>query len=124
VNAGGDIFVQSKQAVDIAVQHPRNPELAIGTAHIMNQAICGSSMYRRQWGDYHHIINPKTSKSPTHIQALWVVSDTTMLSDILSTALFFVDPKVLLKAYNFEYVIVYNDDSVVYSENFPGTIFE
>jgi thiamine biosynthesis lipoprotein len=124
INAGGDMFVHSFQPIDIALQHPVDQDLAVGVAHLANQAICGSSIHLRKWGDHNHIIDPRSGKSPHHITALWVVSETTILSDILTTALFFVEPETLQKNYDFEYAIIYQDQSLVHSKNFPGTFFE
>ena len=92
INAGGDILQRqiSDEAEPIGLEHPGNYEQLVGVAHIANQSICGSAGNRRAWGAYHHIINPKNQSSPNHVRATWVIADSTLIADGLSTALFFV----------------------------------
>jgi thiamine biosynthesis lipoprotein len=125
VNAGGDIFVKSESGagVPVALEHPDNSAEAIGVATISNQSICGSSGNRRAWGEFHHIINPKSLLSPKHIRAVWVVADSCMVADALATALFFVEPQALKPQFEFEYLIVWADYSAEYSTHFPGKLF-
>lgn len=126
VDAGGDVatFSAAANPVDIALQHPADRELAVGVAHILNQSLCGSSIHLRNWGSHHHIIDPRTGESPTDIQAVWVVADSTLLADGLSTALFFTEPAHLRQHFSFEYAIIKRDDSLQYSNDFPATFFE
>jgi thiamine biosynthesis lipoprotein len=125
VNAGGDILVRTNQnsAEQIALEHPDDLSSAIGIAELRNQSICGSAGNRRAWNGYHHIINPKTRQSENRVRAVWVVADSTLLADGLSTALFFVNPEVLLQRYVFEYAIMLADNSLNYSSSFPAAFF-
>lgn len=122
IDAGGDIIVRG--AVQrVGLENPLNASEVIGTVDVANQSICGSSGNRRAWGKFHHIMDPRTLASPRHIKALWVVADTTLLADGLSTALFFVEPEALEAKYDFEYTILYPDASFKKSEGFAGEIF-
>lgn len=125
VNAGGDMYCRlpDKTSVNVALQHPIDREQAIGITHIHNQALCGSSAHVRTWGDYHHIIDGRTARSPRHITALWVVAASTLLADALSTALFFVTPKTLQTHYNFEYAIIDSHMNLIRSKGFPAEFF-
>jgi FAD:protein FMN transferase len=122
VDAGGDI--RTTIPLRIGLEDPEDASRVVGIAEVDCQSICGSAGNRRAWGKYHHIINPKTVESPQHISALWVVADTTILADALSTALFFVSPEELLKKYRFEFVILYKDKTARVSSQFPGKLFE
>ncbi len=126
VNAGGDIAHKNEigQKLKVGLEDPDDSKKVLGVAEILNQSICGSAINRRAWGKYHHIIDPKTLQSPDHILALWVVADTTAVSDGLSTALFFTEPEKLLKEFDFEYAIVYKDRTAFMSKKFPGNFFE
>jgi thiamine biosynthesis lipoprotein len=126
VNAGGDIYAYSQMGVGTrcALEHPDDPTLAIGIATITNQSICGSAGNRRAWDNYHHIINPKTLISPRHIRAVWVVAESALLADILTTCLFFVAPSILSGRYSYEYLIVYEDHSIEQSPAFPAELFK
>jgi thiamine biosynthesis lipoprotein len=137
--------------VRVGLEHPNNPKQAIGVAEISNQSMCGSAGNRRAWGDYHHIINPKTATSPRHISAVWVVVDaeagtidgasssgngkgngnanmsidSTAIADALTTGLFFAEPEALAQktGFAFEYLIVYADNTMRRSEHFPAKMF-
>ncbi|MES2985526.1 MAG: FAD:protein FMN transferase [Patescibacteria group bacterium] len=122
VDAGGDMHHRG-EAIRVGLEHPENPEQAIGIAEILNCSICGSSGNRRAWNKYHHIINPETQESPRDIIAIWVVADSTMLADGLTTALFFTDPEKLKGSVSFEYILVRADGSAFISPNFPGSLF-
>jgi thiamine biosynthesis lipoprotein ApbE len=54
---------------------------------------------------------------------VWVVADSTVVADALTTCLFFVDPETLFGLYNFEYLIVYKDFSIQKSDSFAAELF-
>lgn len=126
VEAGGDMVYknESGKTLRVGLENPEDFKQVVGVAEIKNQSICGSAGNRRVWGKYHHIINPKTVESPKHILGLWVVADSTLLADAMSTALFFVEPKVLQDKYKFECAIVYSDHKAFVTKGFPGQLFE
>lgn len=121
INAGGDIY--SDSAVGVALEDPSDTSQAIGVATIQHQAICGSAGNRRKWANFTHIIDPVTKRSPTNIAATWVVADTTMLADGLSTALFFTDALTLQQHFVFEYAIVSKDGGLYSSAGFPADFY-
>lgn len=130
IDAGGDILHHSPApilrsapvGIEIALEDPKNPKKAIGTVVINNQSICGSASNRRVWGDMHHIIDPRSLTPTQEVAATWVVADTTMEADGLATALFFAEPEVLTD-FDFEYVILKADNSIIKSKGFPGEVF-
>jgi FAD:protein FMN transferase len=121
INAGGDIMSLNSKEI-VGLEHPRNPNQVIGTVALNNKSICGSSGNRRKWGDFHHIISPKTLKPVNEIIAVWVIADTTILADIISTALFFVKPETL-NEFAYEYLIVNSDHTFSKSPNFNGEMY-
>lgn len=125
VDASGDMRQRSfnQTTLKVGLENPKEPSEVIGVVQILNKSICGSSGNRRKWGNFHHIINPETLSSPKDIEAVWVVSDSTLLSDILTTALFFVKPEVVLKTFDFDYLIIYYDFSITKSEGFKAELF-
>ncbi|MES3005833.1 MAG: FAD:protein FMN transferase [Patescibacteria group bacterium] len=123
IDAGGDIFHRGDKRVSIGLENPSDVTEVIGIASILNQSICGSAGNRRTWGDFHHIIDPYTLKSPRHLLATWVVADTALVGDALATALFFVSAEVLKAEYNFEYLVLNADHSIEKSEYFPAELF-
>lgn len=125
VDAGGDMLYHNSEnkPLRVGLEHPDDTQKIIGIATITGQAICGSAGNRRKWANFHHIINPHTLSSPDHIRAVWVIADTAMLADALSTCLFFIPPKQLLQHYTFEYLILNSDYSVTKSDDFPAELF-
>ena len=126
IDAGGDIRYKTSDHTPLTVglENPSDDTQVVGTAHILNASICGSSGNRRAWRNYTHIIDPDTATSPTHISALWVVARTTRMADALTTALFFVEPHILREHIDFEYAILYSSGIASMSPSFPGTFFQ
>jgi thiamine biosynthesis lipoprotein len=125
VNAGGDMLQRQtgSEPTRVGLEHPDHDDEAIGVVSLKNQSLCGSAGNRRTWENFNHIMNPATLTSPSHLKAVWVVAETTMLADALATALFFVEPGKLAEAYTFEYVMIHNDYSLEHSLNFPAEYF-
>ena len=123
IDAGGDILHKNTVPIRVGLENPENPDQVIGVYTLQNESICGSAGNRRAWGEFTHIINPKTLVSPRNILALWVAADTAMLADALATCLFFVEPKTCTGVYDFEYILIRDDHSVEKSTHFSGEIF-
>ncbi len=126
VNAGGDIRLQSagEKVFTIGLENPKNFKEIVGTVKIKTGSIAGSAGSRRHWDKYHHILNPKTKSSPDNIAAIWVLADTTILADALTTVLFFISPEKVLEKFSFECMILYSDFSAYVSKGFPGELFK
>lgn len=125
VDASGDMMHRSddREFISVGLEHPSDPSQVIGVAELASASLCGSAANRRQWGNFHHIIDPHSLSPTREVLAVWVVAATTLLADGLSTALFFTTPERLISRYAFEYVVVASDLSVRYSPNFPGEVY-
>lgn len=125
VDAGGDIWFESgnHDPLRVGLEHPDDITSVVGIATLAHGSICGSAGNRRVWGPYHHIIDPRTLTSPRQILSVWVVAESTMLADALSTCLFLVPANHLQKTHRFEYAILFADYTVEYSKNFPAELF-
>ncbi|HVV25958.1 MAG TPA: FAD:protein FMN transferase [Candidatus Saccharimonadales bacterium] len=125
INAGGDIRHRSAQAeaLDIGLENPLNTSEALGIARLNNQSLCASAGSRRQWGKFHHIIDPVELRSPRRVLASWTIAGDTMTADGLATALFFAEPAALQKRFSFSYAVLYKDMSLRRSPDFPAAIF-
>jgi FAD:protein FMN transferase len=122
INAGGDILYKGTKPIRIGLENPTDTDQIIGICHLHDGSICGSAGNRRRWGDFTHIMDPKALSSPVNILAIWVVADSALIADALTTCLFFVRPEALTPAYRFEYVILYPDHSFEKSSGFPGEL--
>jgi FAD:protein FMN transferase len=95
VNAGGDLYAggvdESGGKWKIGIQHPSHRQQIIQTIEISNEAICTSGSYERKsplQDGTHHIINPKTKRSPDDWISCSVIAPYAMMADAFSTAAF------------------------------------
>jgi thiamine biosynthesis lipoprotein len=123
VDAGGDMIHRGAEAITVGLENPSDLDQVIGVYPLKNKSLCGSAGNRRAWGDFTHIINPQTKTSPTEIVAVWTIASSTIIADILATALFFVPASALTDGYDFEYVLVRSDGSIEKSSSFSGELF-
>lgn len=123
VNGSGDMKHVGSSSLRVGLEHPENPDQAIGICMLNNRAIASSGSNRRTWGKQHHIIDPHTLQSPEYIRATWVVAESAMCADALATTLFLIPPDVLRDHFDFEYVLVNHDMQVVHSPGWQGEVF-
>ncbi len=104
VDAGGDIASGGAGVADepwsIAVQHPDDPARPVGRVRLAGQAVATSGDYMQAFTldrRHHHILDPRTGRSPTHTSAVTVVAETAMDADALSTALLVLGPEAGLE---------------------------
>jgi len=123
IDAGGDILYRGTTPLEVGLEHPDDPAMAIGVVRLQAGALCGSAGNRRQWAGFHHIIDPRKLESPRHIRAVWVTAATTMLADGLTTALYFAPAGRLRQHFEFEYALIRDDFSLERSVGFPAGFF-
>lgn len=125
IDAGGDIAHRSAadEPLRIGLENPHDTSEAIGIATILNQSICGSAGNRRRWGRFHHTLDPRTLTSPDDIAAVWVVAESTMIADGITTALNFVSAETLLRSIAFQFAILGTTGTLSASPNFPAEFF-
>jgi thiamine biosynthesis lipoprotein len=95
VEAGGDLRVRGtnerREPWRVGVRDPRGDPgsvLASGDA-----AICTSAGYARQSpGGGHHLLDPRSGESPTHVLSATVIAPTCAAADALATAAFVLGP--------------------------------
>ncbi|MES2223560.1 MAG: FAD:protein FMN transferase [Patescibacteria group bacterium] len=123
IDAGGDILHKNNESIKVGLENPFSLDEVVGVYNLKNKSICGSAGTRRKWAEFNHIMNPKTLKSVTDVVAVWVVADTALVADCVATCLFFVDSNILSDAYNFDFVLIRENQTILKSENFDGEIF-
>ena len=119
INGGGDLYCQSDNPVEFALEHPYDPKQMIGTVNIVRGALAASSVVKRSWRDaestMHHIVDPMTHE-PTNngVVASFVVADNALIADSLATVLI-VRPELeakLKERYDLETYIIRQDQLV------------
>ncbi len=126
VDASGDLLNRSGGVLRIALEHPYNPELAIGVVELAEGALCGSASNRRTWGaGLHHVLDGLTGLPVEEVAATWAVAADALHADALATALFFEDAATLhdRTGWNFEAVRMMTNGRVEVTSDLPGEVF-
>jgi FAD:protein FMN transferase len=99
VDAGGDMAAASVPGSEepwrVAVQDPRSAG-ALGVVELSGECIASSGDYMQAFTRdlrHHHIVDPRTGRSPDHTSGVTVVAPTAMDADALSTAAFVLGPR-------------------------------
>ena len=127
VDGSGDLRVRDLEpGLQIGIEHPEDLQAVIGVVRINDAALCVSAPNRRRWGQankLHHIINPQATAPTQGIRTVAVQAHDAAVADGLATALFMVPPKSLQTAFDFDYLVLYDDYSVAHSPGFPAQLF-
>ena len=124
VDASGDIMHRGGEVLHVGLEHPFDPTLVVGVAHLHSASLCASAINRRVWGDgLHHIVDARTGTPVTDVVATWVVANDTATADGLATALFFAPASRLWETFEFSFVRMFADGHAEVSDNFEGEVF-
>lgn len=124
VNGSGDVRYYSSEGEPLTcgLEDPRDASKVIGTLALTSGAFCASAINRRQWGSYHHYLDPERAQSPQTIAATFVTAGTAVLADGISSALFFVEPEQL-EAFSFECLLINEAMRIKKSAGFTADLF-
>lgn len=123
IDAGGDILHRGRLSVKVGLEDPEDTSKALGAIELSSMSLCASSTNRRAWKGYHHVMNPETHASATGVVATWALADSALVADMLTTALFFMEPNTLLERYDFEYMVIRDHDQLEASPVFADGLF-
>jgi thiamine biosynthesis lipoprotein len=126
IDAGGDMGTVGERSPGegwrLAIQHPRNQKSYLGTLQLHGESVATSGDYLQYFTEdkrLHHILDPRTGRSPAYTSAVTVVTPTAMEADALSTAVFVLGPRdglrLLNQLQNVEGVIVTKRQEVLRS---------
>ncbi len=130
INAGGDIFAKHKKKDDpwiILLEHPDDPEKAIGKIELNDMALACSAPNRRKWKNVHHLINAKTKASENSVKCIFVLAKTGAEADAYATGIFclgFVEGITLSKKLPVEILMVSSENKMYKSDNFNAVLFD
>lgn len=80
----------------IGLKDPRNPDGLLGLAELSGRCLATSGDYETTFAaDFssHHLLDPRTGRSPTALASVSVVAPTALEADALSTAVFLMGPE-------------------------------
>jgi len=100
VDAGGDLFVGGRNASgapwSVGIRHPRSDGQLLARLRVSDHAVCTSGDYERTGAagaGEHHILDPRTGRSPQAVASVTVVAPTALVADALATAAFVLGPE-------------------------------
>lgn len=126
INGGGDIrfFSKSNTYTEIALEHPINPNLAIGIYRLQSgKSICASSRVKRVWKGHSHIIDLSSKSSSDEFIASWVVADNATIADALATIALLSNSADYKFPYTFELLLIGSKQDAVFSDGFKNCLF-
>jgi thiamine biosynthesis lipoprotein len=102
IDAGGDLYLgglnPQGEPWSVGIRHPRVDGRLIESLRVSDQSVCTSGDYERQASsedgeEEHHILDPRTGRSPRSVASATVVAGGAMLADALATAAFVLGPR-------------------------------
>ena len=129
INAGGNVLAgknTKRGYYKIGIESPINELELYSTVKGENIAVVTSGGYKRYYDydgiRYHHIINPDTLMPTSHILSVTIISDSSTLADILSTALFVLPLedgiKLIDSIDNAEAIFFIDKDNIIKSKGY------
>lgn len=123
VDAGGDLRVRGNE-LRVGLEHPLDPQRAVGVATLVGGALCASAVNRRAWGDgFHHILDARTGEPVRTIVATWAIAPTAMVADAAASVLFFDEGPRWAASQGIEWVRMTSAGAVEWSPGFGGELF-
>jgi thiamine biosynthesis lipoprotein len=99
IDAGGDLYLggcnPDGRPWSVGIRHPRLDGELIDMLQASDQAVCTSGDYERRSPydpEAHHIIDPRSGRSPAAVASATVLAPGAMLGDALATAAFVLGP--------------------------------
>ena len=99
IDAGGDLFLGGSNPQgapwSVGIRHPRREHELIDSLRVSDKAVCTSGDYERRVPGVgeHHILDPRTGRSPRSVASATVVAAGAMLADALGTAALVLGPE-------------------------------
>ncbi|MEP7162368.1 MAG: FAD:protein FMN transferase [Candidatus Moraniibacteriota bacterium] len=129
VDGGGDMVGTKKRdgsAWHIALEYPGKKDTAAGTLELSHQGLAVSDSFRRRWGKWHHIVNPKEKKAVEGIIGCMAVAQDAWAADSVTSGLFLTSAErygALSLEFQAEYLVFYQDGQVRKSPHWNGELF-
>jgi len=127
VTAGGDSRILGDRLGRpwiVGIRHPDDRERVIARIPLEDAAISTSGDYERYFDEdgvrYHHIIDPRTGKSPHGVRSVTIIAPTSTLAEGLTKSVFIMGPErglaLVESQADVDAVIVTADGKVFYSK--------
>lgn len=129
VDGGGDLFGTTKLSGEpwqVAIEWPGKPEYALSQVALSNQALAVSDIFKRNWGEWHHVIDPAAARPASQVLGIAVLGRDAQTADGLTTAIALVpatERAALAQQYQAEFVLLTADQTTQTSQDWPGILF-
>lgn len=129
VDGGGDMYATVKRGGGgwkVAIQYPGKPDLAAGVVELRNEAIAVSDSYRRRWGNWHHIVDPRHRQAIKETAGVVAVASNAWNADCMTSALFLSEReywKPASEKYDAQYIVFRGDGTSLVSKDWRGELF-
>lgn len=129
IDGGGDLYGTTKLSGDpwqVAVEWPGKPEYALSQVALSNQALAVSDIFKRNWGDWHHVIDPDAAKPASQVLGIAVLGPDAQTADGLTTAIALVpaaERATLAQRFKVEFVLLTANQTTQTSHKWPGVLF-
>jgi thiamine biosynthesis lipoprotein len=130
IDASGDLLAHAAGPMQVGLEHPYNPEQAIGIVQLDGRSLCASAANRRAWGDgLHHVLDARTGEPVRTVAATWAIAQSgvgrsgAMCADAIATALFFDGGPELAHTWGVSWVRMLTDGRVEYSPDSAVELF-
>lgn len=129
INAGGDVYGrgQDRDGPWICyLEHPLDPDRAIGEIVLDNKYFASSSPLRRRWRNRHHLVDARAREPANAMIATYVQGATGLAADGYSTALFvsgYEAAKKMAETKGLGTVLVSPDGDIYRSASFAGKLY-
>jgi thiamine biosynthesis lipoprotein len=117
----------SGDAWSIGIQHPRDREAYVSIAKLAGRCLATSGDYATTFSsDYkhHHLLDPRTGKSPNDLSSVSIAASTALEADALSTAVFVIGAEAGLKlveqTFGADALLVLKDGRSIVTSGFPA----
>ncbi|MDA1049603.1 MAG: FAD:protein FMN transferase [Planctomycetota bacterium] len=84
----------------IGIQHPRDREAFLSVAQLAGRCLATSGDYSTTFSDdhrHHHLLDPRTGRSPSDLSSVSITAHTALDADALSTAVFVMGAQAGMK---------------------------
>ncbi len=128
INAGGDIYAKASGSNPwtILLEHPDDATRAIGSIELNGKAIAASAPNRRKWGEYHHLIDPKTMLPAQGVKAIFIIAQTGIEADAYAKGIFcagFEKGIAISQKLPVEMLLISAENKMYQSKGFDATFF-
>lgn len=129
VEAGGDMYVTTKAGGTpwkVAIEYPGRKDTAAGVLALRNQALAVSDTFRRRWGKWHHVVDPKQNRAVENIIGVAAIAPNAWHADCMTSALFLSQPDTyerIAQEYKAQYLVFYANGQCAVSADWAGELF-